>query len=89
MSSFAMYLSSFAAQKIHISSATFSCLMTDDDYEIELRGDTELKVKPNSSDPNGPIGSFVMAFAQTAPVHHFILAWFHHTSTLKGWTISI
>ncbi|XP_072888590.1 uncharacterized protein [Hemitrygon akajei] len=32
-------------QKIHISSDTFSALMKDDDYEIELRGDTELKGK--------------------------------------------
>ncbi|XP_069774810.1 uncharacterized protein [Narcine bancroftii] len=32
-------------QKIHISSVTFTALIKDDDYEIELRGDTELKGK--------------------------------------------
>ncbi|XP_072442979.1 uncharacterized protein [Chiloscyllium punctatum] len=32
-------------QKIHISSATFAALMHDDAYEIELRGETEVKGK--------------------------------------------
>lgn len=32
------------AQKIHISSATYDALLTDDAYEIELRGEIEVKV---------------------------------------------
>ncbi|XP_064326645.1 atrial natriuretic peptide receptor 2 [Phalacrocorax carbo] len=32
-------------QKIHISSATYDALLTDDAYEIELRGDIEVKGK--------------------------------------------
>lgn len=32
------------AQKIHISSATYNALLTDDAYEIELRGEIEVKV---------------------------------------------
>lgn len=32
------------AQKIHISSATYDALLADDAYEIELRGEIEVKV---------------------------------------------
>ncbi|XP_032935201.1 guanylate cyclase soluble subunit beta-2-like [Catharus ustulatus] len=37
--------SSSLPQKIHISSATYEALLTDDAYEIELRGEIEIKGK--------------------------------------------